>query len=568
MDEVVKAFETSRALLLASENWSNGYDKAPMQHAQLLKVDARLERKILQFFKDVAKQSDSFINWYAYDYAKRGVTASRVDAYDVSVIVDDTAVAGTDNTFITVVFEDIALATALGSQAGEVIYDIPLGISPTDADIQRIAHQHVAKLVGKRITNDGSLIDNPSADYRISDKTRADIRQSIQTSINLGEDVQAASARLQDTIKNIGKSRAQIIANTETVNSYNAGLVDFGTKSKAIGKEWEDNNADDICAQYASLGPIPFSQTYDGLDGPTAHPNCLIGSSKVDATSIKSATRRFYKGQVVRIVTASGNKLTVTPNHPILTSDGWIAAGKLTKGSHVISSQDGQRITSVINPNDYHVKTSIKKIYKSFADSGSVTTRTVPTTPKDFHGDGAGSKVAVIRADSHLRSSINTAFPKPNLQQKFISACSKLFNFSRLSPLNLFSHSMLATSGGLISSFGVKSSLFRRPTVSEEPISVSDSPDGHVVDFEELGDDLTAATELPRKLSNRFSGGIVIDDIVSLRRYPFIGHVYNLQTDIGWYIGNNIVTHNCRCNLRLIYQNELDDNPDLFGGDA
>lgn len=288
MDALLKAIELNRFLVLASEDWAKGFSKAPEQHAKLLKVDARLNRKIMQYFKDLANNTHKFINWGAYRYAVYEINASKVNAYDVTTIVNDNALDASDNTFISVVFEEIAAATALGAQSGETIYNVPLGITPTDADIQRIAHQHVANLVGKSWDVElGKYIDNPNSDYQVSNKTRADIRASIQTSINLGEDIQTATKRLQSTIKNA--KRAEMIANTETVNSYSAGLLHFGTASNAVGKEWEDNGATDECSDYAQLGAVPFDYSYDGLDGPTAHPNCrchlrLIYQNELDDT--------------------------------------------------------------------------------------------------------------------------------------------------------------------------------------------------------------------------------------------------------------------------------------------
>jgi hypothetical protein len=35
--------------------------------------------------------------------------------------------------------------------------------------------------------------------------------------------------------------------------------------------------------------------------------------------------------------------------------------------------------------------------------------------------------------------------------------------------------------------------------------------------------------------------------IVEKSRRVFVGHVYNLETDAGWYIADGVVTHNCRC---------------------
>lgn len=45
----------------------------------------------------------------------------------------------------------------------------------------------------------------------------------------------------------------------------------------------------------------------------------------------------------------------------------------------------------------------------------------------------------------------------------------------------------------------------------------------------------------------RFAGEVSLDQVIRVRRKPFSGHVYNLQTITGWYIANDIVIHNCRC---------------------
>ena len=44
-----------------------------------------------------------------------------------------------------------------------------------------------------------------------------------------------------------------------------------------------------------------------------------------------------------------------------------------------------------------------------------------------------------------------------------------------------------------------------------------------------------------------FAGDVIPDRIVKIGRRRWSGHVYNLQTDTGWYLANGIITHNCRC---------------------
>ena len=66
------------------------------------------------------------------------------------------------------------------------------------------------------------------------------------------------------------------------------------------------------------------------------HPNCLVPGGSILCESLVSASRRYYTGNVITLITASGNKITITPNHPILTAEGFVAAGTLKEGDEII----------------------------------------------------------------------------------------------------------------------------------------------------------------------------------------------------------------------------------------
>jgi uncharacterized protein with gpF-like domain len=161
-----------------------------------------------------------------------------------------------------------------------------LGLGTSDAAIQRAALDHSAQLVGKKVLPDGSIIDNVMAGLDITKQTRRDIQQSIHTSIALGENAKDAAARLQNVIDN--PSRAGLISRTEVVNSFGEGLSIYGRESGAVGKEWQDTGADDICARIPPPEPIPFDGDFPSGDSePTAHPNCrcsmrLVFQNEVD----------------------------------------------------------------------------------------------------------------------------------------------------------------------------------------------------------------------------------------------------------------------------------------------
>jgi hypothetical protein len=75
---------------------------------------------------------------------------------------------------------------------------------------------------------------------------------------------------------------------------------------------------------------------------------------------------------------------------------------------------------------------------------------------------------------------------------------------------------------------------------------------------------------LPSEIKHRLASKVFLDNIVSVERSNFSGHVYNLQTDDNYYFVNSSITndnthcndimaiaHNCRCTiLRHIYTKE------------
>jgi hypothetical protein len=55
-----------------------------------------------------------------------------------------------------------------------------------------------------------------------------------------------------------------------------------------------------------------------------------------------------------------------------------------------------------------------------------------------------------------------------------------------------------------------------------------------------------ADAELARDLMGGKAGAVQLDQIVSVQRRDFSGHVFNLETAGGWYAADGIITHNCR----------------------
>jgi len=114
------------------------------------------------------------------------------------------------------------------------------------------------------------------------------------------------------------------------------------------------------------------------------HPQCFPGHVLVSAPSgIRAADARWYEGDLVVVHTAAGHELPVTPNHPVLTPEGWVAAGLLQIGQDVLSySVNHQRMMpfdASMRPGDEQVPTPIGEVFDALRQAGPASRpRTVP----------------------------------------------------------------------------------------------------------------------------------------------------------------------------------------------
>lgn len=283
-DHVEDELERLDRVIKAAEDWSEQYEKDQETFAGIIKVEARLERVLRKYFRGLAERSSSFVDWWEYEKKRASLQA---DALEVDVIIEDGPIDLEDSILVQAVYDPLAAAVALGANSGETVYQINMGLSETSAQVQRAARESVAELVGKKLDKDGNMIDNPKAKYQITDKTRKDIRESIRTSLTLGEVQEDAAARIAKTVGD--PKRAATIARTEAVNAYQKGLLVMANSSGAVGKVWLSVNANDVCGTYAKLGIVKLDHDYNGfgMKSPAAHPNCRCSLRLVYAEELK-----------------------------------------------------------------------------------------------------------------------------------------------------------------------------------------------------------------------------------------------------------------------------------------
>lgn len=331
------------------------------------------------------------------------------------------------------------------------------------------------------------------------------------------------------------------------------------------------------------------------------HPNCFPGSVLVEApTGVDASDARWYEGDIIVIQTASGDELTVTPNHPVLTSEGWVPAGALREGMDVVRYDRWNDVGLVDGPDQVHVPTPIGDVHRALRESGTVTTVHVPSTAHQFHGDGVpNTEVEVVLTNRLLE---DHGFAHAAQESGDGSLLSGGVGLSALLPAGPPFEVVLGSdhsSDGLVSVSDLGGPLLRghglpmaaRGVSGVGPVAASQQDAAH----SRLGDTNSpsnlglcdacqmkldrlisprgsgvlgglggflggtddAAGPEPRvdggladaesgsELLGRLSGQVSLAQVVHVDRRDFHGHVYNLATQDHWYVASSIVVHNC-----------------------
>jgi hypothetical protein len=297
---------------------------------------------------------------------------------------------------------------------------------------------------------------------------------------------------------------------------------------------------------------------------------CLHGSTLVNGAHIRAAYRRWYEGDLVTIVTKEGNEFSGTPNHPMLTTRGWVGLGDLLEGDSLVC--DGGAVNYAVMPLHPDVEAapaSIAEIFEAVKAVG-VVGRIAGREP-DFHGDGLDGDVDVTCPHGLLtygnfteitESRMDVSLEHPALAHAFLAAQGSPFSYDHIVA------DKAMTSG---SKFDAGSDEDALDGVSGASQLISDLPhrlaeavllnyvaggqavrdkvgsdaetlsvrfaenlvDAACLDSEAFGDDADAHT-FP----------VVLDDVVSKTSRPFKGHVYNLSTEHGYFAAQGLFTGN------------------------
>ena len=366
------------------------------------------------------------------------------------------------------------------------------------------------------------------------------------------------------------QNRAKITGMVRTATNHVSNI--------ARQKTYEEN--DDIVKGYEIVATLDgrtsdICKGYDGLivkhgdkvkPMPPFHPNCVLeGTEITTCSSVNTLYKRAYKGLVVDLVTKSGRKLSITPNHPVLTRKGW-------KVAKLIDSTDQLATVSedVLIGKDY--KDSVKAEASDLFCAANISAQPAlvanrPTTTEHFHGDGIDGEVSVIDIDRLAWDGVKSILNEKIKNNRF---CSREFIDSALDGISSFyqrGFRNFSTSSCIVGGFSVGASFIKRHVIHSYLLLLGRITKDSKPLFENSFDGVFAAVqaEVLGNSPSSYSGFVSFDDVVSvdIRELDSCTHVYNLENKDNWYLSNGIITHNCRTTTAPVLDARFtaDDDP-------
>lgn len=449
----------------------------------------------------------------------------------------------------------------------------------------------------------------------LTDSTRADLSSTLARGMARGVGVRELT---NDVVDRVGVSfrRAKTIVRTEILNSYRIASAaetdelnedvyddsDWGMESlwfsalASTSRRWH-------VARHGKTFTTEEVREFYSRNGNAI--NCYLPDTRVAGRFI-GGVKSNYVGKAIEIVTSDGRRLRVTPNHPILTDRGLVAAGDINKGCNVFTYgdkiKDSAGVSHLDNDDGYSLIkdkfTSISKVGRSF---------TAGVTAIDFHGDGEFIKedINVVLSDSVLPGASDPS------RFEFLDDISLKHANSELSPRKALSSlfegffSVNASSSRFLSFFNnvhfvriilanisnflgfvirpiLKSELIKPPVDCNSANAVlvgqSKNRNSSNVLFMDFGNikavfnsvisnfvpsftkSLAQEPVSYTKANGDFLDGLPVKvstvSVVEVNIFDYSGHVYDLQELSGLMVAEGIIASNCLCSQSPVLINK------------
>jgi intein/homing endonuclease len=457
------------------------------------------------------------------------------------------------------------------------------------------ASVQVRQVVNNAVVNGKTLADTLTATLpaQVADRVERYIRLGLS---DVGGEV---ISTFEDAVVRRVENNVEAIIRTgvhEVGNAAQQAIYEFETDPDWLGEQglvWTAVLDSAVCPICIGLDGKRFGTSYRKV---SPHMNCVLGDTLIEPGILAAGMRSVYSGNVVTVRTHGDRLLSVTENHPVLTSNGWKPAKLLQEGDQLVCS--GLKAEAVVDPNLNQSPTTAKELFALLSHQAPVAGGCVPAAPMDFHGDGAGMHGEVDIAAVNWKLLLNSqAMCAEHMRDAlFVVADMQLALVDDLSTLDALLLAMHATASGFVGSSNLAASLLgshltplerlrlalraRSDARFDEPLADATTSNAKMVSdlvfahagAVELNDQKQVGVGLgsqgdpgtPEAVTDGFdadamsvgqfvhahAGLVELDNVVNVQveeRHDV--PVYDFSTLSGAYFASGILTHNCRCFL-------------------
>lgn len=466
---------------------------------------------------------------------------------------------------------------------------------------------NVADLIareGLKATTNALMLETAQWIETLRDETFQKFTNNTLFAMSQGESLDTIVKQFDDIVIE-RKNHAKFLARNQ-VQNYNSITTKIRAQNLGITKAiWETADDDRVRPSHADREGKEFDLAeglYSSIDGlhliPGTDYNCFPGDSQLNHTSlVHKLYRRRYAGELVSLVFDDGVILKATPNHPILTAEGFKAAHLINAGDDVVRRLD-QSVDRLELYGNRPVPT-FEQIHTAL-DLLGVEHGISPSISGKFHGDVSDSEVEVVALDSLLMREADASIREKlgelgftHADQVIVLACltcnrnaisvfgtlglssdsvMRALDLCRpllsahLTPLECFRFALGAWGDSLLDKpsaddvatdakvfsdcifafavlvhgrdllIGKLDTVDWRSCRPLNPGLIKMTLEGGITNPDLLGGD-----------SGAHSGGHKLSRVVEKSSADYLGHIYNLQSDTGDYITNTTAVSNCRC---------------------
>jgi len=405
----------------------------------------------------------------------------------------------------------------------------------------------------------------------------------------------------------IGQARR--IARTETSKQSSALTIARGISIDAYNYIWRTSKDRAVRLSHQHMEGIVCSLTIP----PQVEPgkfyhagqiyNCFVGSTKIFLDDgCKNLFRYWYEGDILSITVDSGEIFNCTPNHPVLTANGWRRADCLEESDNLLCSKSN--CITMIGNNKTNFETTFDQLFSALSFASCSYIKTSAKSAFNFHGDIPANRVDIIRITEDLlidfitrgsenSESFNFAYTDsrvitsnkssmPEIGKPCISGLSNSINellFRHGSHAYNISVGLSSDSDAIFNEPGFdpfpteSNTVTNRDNAFSTNISVNNILNDGINEFipgihpgsralDKITDFIEMGTEIPfansSQSGNIFNHQTRIEQkncvIKKISREFFNGHVYTLESNTGNFsvTSARIISKNCRCIPEII----------------